>query len=129
MNLRSQNLEKHLWNDRVLLIITSSLENSGFEKQMVELNSNLKALEERKLVVYQITPQAYRTIIPEKSEWSNNLKLSKRFSSSEHSFKIVLIGLDGGVKLEQNTFLSTKKLFNKIDAMPMRRSKIKNKQP
>ncbi|MFT4833135.1 MAG: hypothetical protein ACI815_002799, partial [Psychroserpens sp.] len=30
-------------------------------------------------------------------------------------------GLDGGIKLRQSTILNCKKLFNTIDAMPMRR--------
>jgi len=126
MNLRAQNLEKHLWNDRVLLIITPSLENGNSKKQLAELNDNVKALKERKLVVYQITPKAYRTILPKSSGWMENKEFAKRFFVVKNPLKVILIGLDGGIKLEQNTFLSNNKLFNTIDAMPIRRSELKN---
>lgn len=44
-------------------------------------------------------------------------------------FRVLLIGLDGGKKLDQTKMLSVKKLFNIIDSMPMRQAEIqKNKQ-
>ena len=39
---------------------------------------------------------------------------------------MILIGLDGGVKLRQTEMISLDKLFTLIDGMPMRRREIKN---
>ena len=39
---------------------------------------------------------------------------------------MVLIGLDGGVKLEKQEVLSMKELFSIIDAMPMRANELRN---
>ena len=42
------------------------------------------------------------------------------------TFEVVLIGLDGGIKLRQTKLVSLDKLFTLIDGMPMRRNELKN---
>lgn len=124
--MEAQTLEKYQWKNRVLLILNSDSEKYNLEKQILKLSENKKGLKERKLVIYQIMPEAYKTIIPKNSEWTENMNLYKRFSLLDQPFKVVLIGLDGSIKLEQNSFLSIDTLFRTIDAMPMRRSELKN---
>ncbi|OHX63799.1 hypothetical protein NH26_24710 [Flammeovirga pacifica] len=51
--------------------------------------------------------------------WEHPLLFDKR-----KDFEVVLIGLDGGVKLRQSTILSKKALYDKIDSMPMRRAEL-----
>ena len=41
-------------------------------------------------------------------------------------FKLVLVGKDGGVKLEQDAVLAPEELFAVIDRMPMRRNEMRN---
>ena len=38
---------------------------------------------------------------------------------------MILIGLDGGIKLEQTTILKKKELFRIIDSMPMRMEELR----
>jgi len=55
--------------------------------------------------------------------------LFSSFIPKKDVFTIRLIGLDGGIKLEQNRVLSSEKLFTVIDGMPMRKNEIrKNNQ-
>jgi hypothetical protein len=44
------------------------------------------------------------------------------------AFKVVLIGLDGGIKLQKNGQLTPEELFGTIDSMPMRRAEMNKKQ-
>ena len=56
------------------------------------------------------------------------LKVKRRYKAEKSDFRVILIGLDGGEKLEQTEVLSAEKLFNTIDSMPMRQAEIrKNK--
>ena len=41
-------------------------------------------------------------------------------------FRIVLVGKDGGIKLEQEEVLDPETLFSLIDGMPMRRNEMAN---
>lgn len=52
-------------------------------------------------------------------------KPSTKFKNEKASFKVLLIGLDGGTKLELTNYLSTEKLFTIIEGVPMRKRKLK----
>jgi hypothetical protein len=48
---------------------------------------------------------------------------------NKSGFQVLLIGLDGGVKMDQSEIISCKKLFGTIDSMPMRKAEmIKNEE-
>lgn len=51
MKSYSQNLEKHQWKERVMLIVADNPENLNLAKQLEELRSDIEGLNERKLVV------------------------------------------------------------------------------
>ncbi|MDP5094209.1 MAG: DUF4174 domain-containing protein, partial [Polaribacter sp.] len=53
-------------------------------------------------------------------------ELFLKYNPKNTPFKVMLIGLDGGIKLAQSTVLSKEKLFAIIDGMPMRKREIRN---
>ena len=55
-----------------------------------------------------------------------DIKVNEHFGNT--AFKITLTGKDGGVKLTSKSVLTLKKLYDTIDAMPMRKSEMK-RQP
>lgn len=118
----SQDLEQHEWKNR-LLIVTA--ENSDImQQQMDVLNNDLKGLKKRKLLIYKVTPTQYAKGIKSKS-WISNKVFYSKLKRTSKNFEIILIGLDGGVKLRQTELLSLEKLFTLIDGMPMRRAEIR----
>ena len=116
-------MEKHQWNERVLLIISKSDDNSIATKQWESLLKNQKEIDDRKLVIYQIFPRYYRT--SKDSLFQKNAELYTHFRKEKLCFQVILIGLDGGKKLRQSKFLAPKKLFAIIDGMPMRKAEIR----
>jgi hypothetical protein len=125
MTISAQNFESHQWKNRLVLIISSDSNSEIFQKQLEELSTNRKGLKSRKLIIYKILPEKLQ--IPNKdSTWVYNSELHASYTKSGEPFKVILIGLDRGVKLEQNAVLTTEELFSKIDAMPMRQSELKN---
>lgn len=126
--MKSQNLKSHQWKDRLLLIISKNSKDLVFREQIKALEQKQIELEERKLVVYQITAEAFRTGFKSQEEWIKSTTLFDSFSSREYPFKLILIGLDGGIKLEQFEFLSIKSLLNIIDSMPMRRTELSKRK-
>ncbi len=123
--MTSQDLQKHQWENRLILVLTDASENREFKKQISELEAHQEGLNERKLIIYQIKPDAFKTGFSNSSEWSKDSKLFSDYGNEVDSFRIILIGLDGGKKLEQTKFLSSEKLFDTIDAMPMRRAEMR----
>lgn len=122
--LHAQNLSQHLWKNRVILIISE--DNAAFERQMLAFKANEKGMNERSLVVYNLKPEEYQQVIP-KSEVQKSTNLFEKYKQANNSFEVILIGLDGGIKLRQKDFLSCEKLFTTIDSMPMRSSELKNR--
>lgn len=121
----SQDVKKHKWENRVLLVFTHIKNDEIFNKQISNLLKEKKGLTERKLIIYQFVKDQYS--INFDSKWLLSSLKKRKYKTESENFKVVLIGLDGGVKLEQTSFLSTKKLFTIIDGMPMRRNEIRNK--
>jgi hypothetical protein len=124
--MNSQDLTKHRWESRLILVITSDVDQNEFRNQIVEFSNHIKGLEERKLLVYQISPKAFRIGLDLKSKWQASETRYQEHTMTNNPFEIILIGLDGAVKLRQTEILTSEKLFSIIDAMPMRQSEIRN---
>ena len=52
----------------------------------------------------------------------------KNITDDSDGYEVVLIGLDGGIKLKKQDVLTTKELYNVIDRMPMRLDELKHKK-
>ena len=119
----AQDLEQYEWKDRVLIV---KAKNSALIQQQIDvLNKDLKGLKERKLIVYKVTPNQYAKGI-KSDNWIPNKTFYTKLRRTSREFEVILIGLDGGVKLRQTLLLSKEKLFALIDGMPMRRQELKN---
>ena len=125
-SIMAQDLSKHQWKHRVLLVLSSSENNSSYQQQIDSLKTNLKGLDERKLVIYQVVKDHFKIGFND-VEWKISSSLYEQYKKETSDFEIILIGLDGGIKLRQTSFLSNKKLFGIIDVMPMRRQEINTK--
>lgn len=127
LNMNAQDLQKHQWENRLVLIFAENEKLEVYQNQLEELISSKEGLTDRKIIIYYILPEKYKIGIYPESKWEKSDELFKKFSKNDSQFKVVLIGLDGGIKLQQNKLLSIEKLFSTIDKMPMRRIEIKNK--
>lgn len=123
-----QDFEKHKWKNRIVLLITTDINSDDYNRQIAIFKSKNKELKERKIIVYKIIPEYYQLKHSNSNEFIiQNDKILEKYNKTDAVFQIVLIGLDGGVKLRENDYLSPEKLFAIIDGMPMRKSEIRNK--
>ncbi len=126
-NLNAQDLSKHQWKNRLVLILTNDTTNTNYENQLKAFEAETEGMKERKLLVYHITPTQYCTE-NENKKWHNSSKLYTNYKQTNAPFEVILIGLDGRIKLTQNEVLTTDKLFAIIDGMPMRRAELRRKK-
>lgn len=120
----AQSLSQHEWKNRVILLFAPAFENSSLQKQMATFQKDIEGLKDRKLIIYQITPNDIEregNILEEStsSDWF------KKFVVPKNEFTFILIGLDGGKKMRSSKIVSLGQLFRKIDQMPMRRAEIR----
>ena len=122
----SQEIKQHQWKERVLILVTKTTDNKIFKEQIAVFKKESKNFKERKLIMYNVTPKQY--INDTKStEWISNDTLYKQYKNEKSSFEIILIGLDGSIKLRQTTVVSKEDLYGLIDSMPMRRNELRDK--
>lgn len=127
-NSQVQDLSSHQWEDRLILILTENTANETYQQQLDELYSDQQGLEDRKLVIYTVLPNQFKRDEETDQGWIKSGELHSNYKESDDSFEILLIGLDGGVKLRQDQFLSNRKLFDRIDQMPMRRRELQDNE-
>jgi len=129
--VNGQDLQKHQWENRILLLIMRNDDSKEYLAQMDEFSGFTKELEDRKLLIYQVLPLKYRTvnypINTDQNQWISSSELYTTYTGKENKFKVILIGLDGGIKLEKSGVLTSAELFKTIDSMSMRRAEMKNK--
>ena len=125
MKSYSQQIEKHQWKHRVLLIFSETKNDDLLKKQIQFLKKDKEGLQVRKLVIYTFTKTEFRFQID--GNWRKSPDLYNQFIKEKNPFQVFLIGLDGGIKLKKSELLTTEQLFTIIDGMPMRKREIKRK--
>lgn len=123
----AQNLSKHKWKDRLVVILAADTSLPMLDKQMEELRGHSEGLAERKCEIYRATHSAWSTGLEELENWKDSGKLYEDFKETGADFEVLLIGLDGGIKLRQTELLTCEALFGRIDQMPMRKSELRRK--
>lgn len=117
--LQSQDLSKHHWENRIILLLTESLEDEDFLSQVRELETGRIALEERKVIVYQVFKHKMKKGLNKDAAWTAATNLYKKYDEKDSPFEFYLIGLDGKVKLQETGCVSLDKIIDLIDSMPM----------
>jgi len=123
----TQDLSSHRWENRLLLILVEDTDHPVYQDQISELTRDMAGVEDRRLIIYTIKQNEFATGL-KKSVWIPSDDLYADNKQLEGEFEIILIGLDGGIKLRQAELLKNDKLFAFIDAMPMRRNELRKRE-
>ncbi len=103
---QSQDLSKHHWENRLILLLTDDLKNENFTSQLDELETGIESLEEQKVIVYQVFQHKMKMGLTKQAKWTAATNLYKKYDKKNSPFEIYLIGLDGKIKLQDNRCIS-----------------------
>lgn len=123
-SMNAQNLTEYQWENRLVVMFSQSEKSPAVEKQLKNLEEKSEGLKERKLKIIHSIPGRQRIIFPSSSEWQDS-ELYSTMKQKNTGFEVILIGLDGGVKLRQTEILENQRLFDLIDSMPMRKAEMR----
>jgi septum formation topological specificity factor MinE len=126
--MMGKDLSEHKWKNRIVLVIANDSSLNQFNLQMEELRKDLPGTIDRKIVIYKILPNKYQVETTEENEWTISSDLFKDYKQTDSPFEVLLIGLDGGIKLSKDEVLTKKELFSLIDSMPMRAREIETRK-
>ncbi|WP_271855175.1 DUF4174 domain-containing protein [Patiriisocius marinus] len=119
--MNAQDLHKHQWESRIIVISTPTFESSEAALQKSYLQTEVEKLAERKIKVYHVTNTGYTV------DFNSEILMSQNSDSEISGFNVSLVGLDGTQKYQFTSPQPAELFFNLIDSMPMRQAEIKNK--
>tara|TARA_B100000945_G_scaffold70434_1_gene53595 strand:- start:1111 stop:1524 length:414 start_codon:yes stop_codon:yes gene_type:complete len=117
MAVNSGPLEKYLWKNRVIVTFSPSKINFERNKFLNSMNKNLCDFNARNIIHIDLILNTNKQEIKIFERSFGNLSLSPI------EFRLILIGKDGGIKLNSKK-TSIKDIFNLIDTMPMRKEEM-----
>ena len=120
----AQKLKYYKWKNRLVLVIGNNTNNTTYTAQLDALKNDNQGLNERRLKLFKVLPNKYQL---DEELWVEGSLIFDTYNANKDPFRIILIGLDGGIKLSQSTVISKKDLFDLIDSMPMRSSELRSK--
>ena len=109
--LQGFELSRYLWKNRIILTFAEDEDHPDLIKLKVEMNENDCEILNRDLLHFH---------------FSNDHKIGNLTTTNDQSFRILLIGKDGGIKYESNRSVSLIQLFELIDSMPMRQNEMQH---
>lgn len=127
INANAQKLSSHRWNDRLVIIMANDQSNPTLKDQILELEKSETGLEERRITVYRVLPDKYQIGLEDGKPCETSGNIYEIMKETNADFEIVLIGLDGGIKLRRSELLKADELFGIIDQMPMRQAEMNKK--
>ena len=107
---KDTNLKVYEWSHRPVVIFANSDRDPNYISQMEFLSEDIRALQERDIIVLIDTDP--------------NLSSSLRKKLRPHGFAFILIGKDGQVKLRKPSPWNIREIARVIDKMPIRQQEI-----
>ena len=107
--LQGFELSRYLWKNRIILTFADDEYHPNLIKLKAEIKENNCEILNRDLLHLHL---------------SNDGKTGNHITTNDQSFRILLIGKDGGIKYESNQFVPLIQLFELIDLMPMRQDEM-----
>ena len=111
---KDTNLKIYEWTHRPIVIFANSDRDPNFISQMEFLSEDIRALQERDIIV----------LIDTDPNFSSSLRKKLR----PHGFAFILIGKDGQVKLRKPSPWNIREIARVIDKMPIRQQEIARKK-
>jgi hypothetical protein len=112
------------WKYRPLVVFADSEANAPLSEQRRMVAASRASLTERNVVViWVVGDRVSADFGPHPRESAKTLRA--RFGAPNSGFRAVLVGKDGGTKLNSASPLSAGALYATIDAMPMRQNEMR----
>ncbi len=121
-------LTRYRWQNRLLLLFAPTAEHPAYQAMVGELKEQARGVTDRDLLVFRVLEagrsfQNGRELSREQAQ-----ALRQRFGVPSGAFTVVLVGKDGGVKLQERRQVPLADLFALIDSMPMRRQEMQERK-
>ncbi len=117
-------LSRYIWENRLILLFSPNIKDPRLEAQIQELQQPICDLEDRDILVFQIVKNLGVLYLNGSRSKIEEDKLRQKHRVQSQEYLLILVGKDGGEKLRSRKVISGNRIFNEIDAMPMRQNEV-----
>jgi hypothetical protein len=118
-------LKQYQWKNRLLLVFAPTREEPSFKALHDSTVARRADVEDRDLVVFELLESGPSSVDGDPLDPATARQLRNRFGAPPGGFSVVLVGKDGGVKLDRQDRTSLEEIFALIDSMPMRQEEMR----
>ena len=123
----SLDLSQFQWKNRLLFLFAPSRNHPLFDTLHKSLETQQAEVADRDLVIFEILESGPSSMNMNTLDPQTAQSLRQKFNAPRSGFTVLLIGKDGGIKLNRQGQTRLKDVFAMIDAMPMRQEEMRQK--
>ena len=120
-------LSRFQWKNRLLFLCAPNRNHPMFVSLHNSLSAQQAEVDDRDLVIFEILESDPSSINTQSLASDSALSLRKQYNVNPGEFAVLLVGKDGGIKLKRQDEIQLEEIFALIDAMPMRREEMRQK--
>jgi hypothetical protein len=118
-------LDNLQWQRRPLVLIAPSGDNPALGEQQRIAEADAAGFAERDMTIVEVVGETVR--VAGERRRADAAALRQRMDADGATFAARLVGKDGGIKLRADEPISADRLFEVIDAMPMRQAEMRDR--
>ena len=120
-------LSQFQWKNRLLFLFAPNRSHPLFDALQKSLSIEQAEVADRDLVIFEILESGPSRMDMTDLDPQVTQSLRDRFEVPRGRFAIILVGKDGGIKLNRQEQTRLEDIFSLIDSMPMRREEMRQK--
>lgn len=120
-------LSQFQWKNRLLFLFAPDRNQPFFDHLHRSIVEQAAEIQDRDLVIFEIFESGPSHMDMVDLDLQTTRLLREKFAIQKGDFSVILIGKDGGIKLNRREQTNLEDIFGLIDAMPMRREEIRRK--
>lgn len=121
------NLDDFKWHNRLLFLVAPDFSTPAVAQARDNLERRFEDVVDRDLLVIQLFLNGQSLVGDRPITVSEAAQLRLELGIDPDEQLLVLIGMDGGVKRRAPLSIDVQEIFTQIDAMPMRRNEIRER--
>ena len=120
-------LRQFQWKNRLLFLFAPNRNHPMFVSLHTALSAQRAEVADRDLIVFEILESDPSSMNTQSLASDSALSLRKQYKVNTGEYTMLLVGKDGGIKLKRQDETRLEEIFALIDAMPMRREEMRQK--
>ena len=127
-DMKNVDLDKYEWKNRLVLLFAPSSGFENYKNAVAELIQLSDEIDDRDLVVFHLLENDKSHVDEKEISRKDVQRLTEKYNAEKGVMTTILIGKDGGEKYRQTGQTNWQEIFDRIDAMPMRRAEMRAKE-